>query len=134
MILSGKVKIVSDSWDETIRIGNEDLIYVLREYARSDGGGTDIVDESKTLGNVITVIPNCSMYAYFTDEECTLDEAKESLIDEIYGTCLCTAHYTGYSEWTIIGLKVDSLTLGGHDLVKEFKSHEGEYVHLLINE
>lgn len=133
MILSGKVKIVSDSWDETIQIGDEDLVYALREYARTVSG-TDIVDKSRTLGNVITVIPNCSMYAYFTDEECTLDEAKESLIDKIYGTCLCTAHYTGYSEWTIIGLKVDSLTLGGHDLVKEFKSHGGEYVHLLINE
>ena len=133
MIFSGKVKIVSDSWDETIQIGDEDLVYALREYARTVSG-TDIVDKSRTLGSVITVIPNCSMYAYFTDEECTLDEAKESLIDEIYGACLCTAHYTGYSEWTIIGLKVDSLTLGGHDLVKEFKSHEGEYVHLLINE
>ena len=133
MILSGEVKIVSDSWDETIQIGDKDLVYALREYARTVSG-TDIVDKSRTLGNVITVIPNCSMYAYFTDEECTLDEAKESLIDEIYGTCLCTAHYTGYSEWTIIGLKVDSLTLGGHDLVKEFKSHKGEYVHLLINE
>lgn len=133
MILSGEVKIVSDSWDETIQIGSEDLVYALREYARTVSG-TDIVDKSRTLGNVITVIPNCSMYAYFTEEECTLDEAKESLIDEIYGTCLCTAHYTGYSEWTIIGLKVDSLTLGGHDLVKEFKSHKGEYVHLLINE
>ena len=133
MILSGEVKIVSDSWDETIQIGDKDLVYALREYARTVSG-TDIVDKSRTLGNVITVIPNCSMYAYFTDEECTLDEAKESLIDEVYGTCLCTAHYTGYSEWTIIGLKVDSLTLGGHDLVKEFKSHKGEYVHLLINE
>lgn len=76
MILSGEVKIVSDSWDETIRIGNEDLIYALREYARSDGGGTDTVDRSRTLGNVITVIPHCSMYAYLQMENALLMKQK----------------------------------------------------------
>lgn len=55
------------------------------------------------LGKKKTILYNCQMYAYFTKDECTLDEARESMDVYLYtgeGVCECSGKYSGYSEWT----------------------------------
>lgn len=85
------------------------------------------------LGGKRSVIENCSMRAYFTQDESSLYEAQMKLVNMMYGGDMETkVSYVGYSEWTITGLDLDKFTIGGHDLTREFDSHMGEYMHLII--
>ena len=133
MILEGYVSIIDGTWTKDIQIGHDTLMDWFKNNAYKLGG-ICAFDNSKTLGTHDLVIPDCKMNAYFTKSKCSLDVAIRSVYEHLYGTVCGKAEYTGYSEWTILGLYVDSLTIGGHDLFKEFESHIGEYVHLCINE
>ena len=48
------------------------------------------------------------------------------------GTMRGHAQYTGYSEYTITGMRIELLTIGGHDLKAELMSHRDEYMHFVI--
>lgn len=90
-------------------------------------------EHRKGLGGRRAYIDNCNMRAYFTDKECTIEEAMESMITYMYGGDIKTkVDRVGYSEWTITGLSLDEFTIGGHDLERELRSHYGEYCHLII--
>lgn len=106
------------------------IISSIESFA-SENGMTG--NHNKGLGGRKAYIDNCNMRAYFTDKECTLEEAMESMITYMCGGDIKTkVDYVGYSEWTITGLEIDEFTIGGHNLEPEFRSHYGQYCHLII--
>lgn len=86
------------------------------------------------LGEKITYLPNCNMRIYYTDDECTLEEAESALLSKLDGDLSVRIFHTGYSEWTIDGLNLDEFRIGGHDLRQEIMSHEGEYCWIIITD
>ena len=85
------------------------------------------------LGKKITTIENANLRCWFSDTECTLEEAQmnfESYM--VTGNLITQGNYIGYSEWTITGFEVENLIIGGHDLEKELKDHTGQYIHLIL--
>lgn len=174
MIISGFIRLEKDRWDDNICIGDRRITRILQDYIEKYQKGAS-VNIKKGLGEEANTIPDCRVYAYFTNKECTLEEAQTALLRElesaeyddnnddavenddvlydddddvdelhriescgdpieVHGDVYSHAYYTGYSEWTVCGLRLDTLTAGGHDLKRELSAHEGEYVHLLINE
>lgn len=106
------------------------IIDEIEDYAEVNGV---LSHTDQGLGGRHSIIEKCNMRAYFTKSKTSLYEAQTSLINVMYGGDMQTkVSYTGYSEYTIIGLDLDEFTVGGHDLAKEFHSHIGEYVHLII--
>lgn len=120
-----------------------------------------VYDIDEGLGAKDLVIPRCSLRIYFTKDKCTLEEAMFALdlylecgetdeevddvdaedeVDDIEavtfieddGTMRGHAQYIGYSEYTITGMRIESLTIGGHDLKTELMSHIDEYMHFVI--
>lgn len=90
-------------------------------------------EHNNGLGGKISYIDNCNMRMYFTDSECDLKDAMEAMDVVMYGGDIKTkTNWYGYSEWTIIGLNLDTFTIGGHDLNKELNNHYGQYVHIII--
>lgn len=78
-------------------------------------------------------IPNAHLSCWFSDKQCTLEEAQmnfESYL--VMGNLLINGHYVEYSEWTITGFDVDCFIIGGHDLNEELKPHIGQYIHLIL--
>lgn len=85
------------------------------------------------LGKKITTIENANLRCWFSDTECTLEEAQmnfESYM--VTGNLITQGNYIGYSEWTITGFEVENLIIGGHDLEKELKDHTGQYIHFIL--
>lgn len=90
-------------------------------------------DSNPEFWGSISEIKNVNMYAYFSSDECTLEEAKMAFDCRIYGGDLYLAiENQGYSDWTITGYNVSTAMLGGHDLWSELVAHEGEYMHLVV--
>ena len=87
----------------------------------------------KGLGGKRAIIDECNLRVYFTDEECELEDAMLAMDVMMYGGDIQTkVTYVGYSEYTITGLNLDEFSIGRHDLDSEFRSHYGEYCHILI--
>lgn len=84
------------------------------------------------LGTRSTVIENASIRIFISDAKCTLYESEKRLLDELNGLCEVQGFNKGYDEFTILGLEIDTLRLGGHDLNKMLESHIGDYCHLII--
>lgn len=98
----------------------------------ADKFGCEIFDDIG-LGVRQTIIQNANLRCWFSDKECTLEEAQKSFESYLYtGNLLTSGHYIGYSEWTITGFDLDSFVLGGHDLKKELENHLGQYVHFIL--
>ena len=87
---------------------------------------------NRGLGEKLTVIPNCSLSIWYTDDECTFEEAQEALLNKLDGCLTVHTVLLGYSEYTITGLALDIFSIGGHDLEREFKDHIGEYCWIRI--
>jgi hypothetical protein len=79
------------------------------------------------LGEKLTVIPNCSLSIWYTEDECSFEEAQEALLNKLDGCLTVHTAFLGYSEYTITGLALDEFSIGGHDLERELKDHMGEY-------
>lgn len=88
--------------------------------------------DDEYLGKDISYIPNCCMSIWYTDEECTFDEAQEALCNYLDGCMTVEVAYLGYSEWTITGLDLEEFKIGGHNLKKELEDHIGEYCWIRI--
>ncbi|RGO65912.1 hypothetical protein DXB08_28715 [Hungatella hathewayi] len=85
------------------------------------------------LGGQKAIIEDCNLRIYFTDKECSLDEAMQAFDELVFGGDIQTkVSWVGYSEFTITGLELNWFTIGGHDLETEIGSHYGEYMHLII--
>lgn len=87
------------------------------------------------FGQKTTFIPNAHLSCWFSDEQCTLEETQMNFESySITGELLTAGHYVGYSEWTITGFDIDCFIIGGHDLNKELRQHEGQYIHLILTD
>lgn len=87
------------------------------------------------LGKKRTIIDNANLRMWFSDEECTLEEAQMNF--DCYmetGRLFTQGSYIGYSEWTITGFDVEDLTISSHDLDNELDSHIGQYCHLILTD
>lgn len=116
--------------DKECRYKCSSIISSIESYAAEHGF---IREKSTGLGGTQTFIKNCNMRALFTKEETTLSEAYLLFDTLMYGGDLITdTSLIGYSEYTITGMDLDEFTIGGHNLEKEFNSHMGEYIHLIV--
>lgn len=86
----------------------------------------------KGLGQLLTTIPNCSIRTYYTDAECSLEEAESLVADIFEGGLVSNIALEGYSEYTITGYSCENFTIGGHDLDAELKDHVGQYCWFII--
>ena len=101
-----------------------DTIMYAFDYRKTDKG----------LGGRYTYIKDVSMYIYYTESECSLEEAEASVVDKLYGTMEVDVRNVGYSEYTITGYNLEEFTIGGHNLSYELESHLGEYCWIVIEE
>ena len=85
------------------------------------------------LGTKISTINNANVRIWYSDVECTLEEAMMSVESFLSaGVLLTKGEYVGYSEYTITGFSINDFKLGGHDLDSELRSHLGQYAHIII--
>ena len=101
------------------------------QFADDIKGGT-VHHTEDNLGEDRAAIENVNLRIYVTDKECTLERAMTALVDKIEGSCVAETSLYGYSEFTVMGLDVDSFTVGNHDIEEILKSHEGKYVHFVM--
>ena len=135
-IISGKI--VTDGWNGlSIKNGYhtsglaDTFETIVRKHNLSE---IDYTDENETiLGRKFTTIPNCQIFIYYSKEETDIDTLQLELMERMEGFISYEAFLTGYSEYTICGLSIENLTIGGHDLVTEMLSHKGEYVYMILN-
>ena len=95
-------------------------------------------DEDKTQVEASVFIPKVSFRAYFSDNECSLEEAENNQILLSIGALDIFQEWYGYSEWTIMGYDVENFKLisedgGEHDLEQIFRNYIGKYVHIVID-
>ena len=106
------------------------LIERIENFANKYGMTCDHEDD---LGGRISFIPNCNLKIYFADKKCSLKKVMADFDASLYGGALETrVDWAGYSEYTILGMELNSFTIGGHDLNQELSSHYGEYSHIII--
>lgn len=86
----------------------------------------------KGLGGRKGYIEDANIRIYLTDNECSIDEAVESLLYKLEGEIKTDIALTGYSEYTITGYDIKDFSIGGHDLECELSSHIGEYIHFIL--
>lgn len=121
---------VSDDKEPRYSSHKVSIVDEIESYAESHGF---LRHKQTGLGGRQSYIRSCNMRAFFSKKECSLVEAHRRFDAMVYGGDLTTdTSYTGYSEWTITGMDLDEFTIGGHNLKREFESHMGEYVHLII--
>ena len=114
------------SWE---RYG-ESIIRKIENFADEYGV---LGEHHKGLGGRKAYIDDCNLRVYFTDKECELEEAMLTLDVLMFGGDIKTRiDLCGYSEYTIEGLDLIEFSIGGHNLDGEFRSHYGEYCHIII--
>jgi hypothetical protein len=114
----------SDSWDR-----DSPIVRQVESFAE-DNGMTG--HYKRGLGGDKSYIEDANIRVYFTDKECDIDEAMESLLFELEGEVKTDIALCGYSEYTITGYDVEDFSIGGHDLDYEFSQHVGEYIHFIL--
>lgn len=85
-------------------------------------------DTKKRIGHYISIIDNCNIRIYYTDTECSLEEAENMLASVFDGKYYTDKDLVGYSECTITGYRMNSCRIGGHNLKEEIEQHEGKYI------
>lgn len=83
-------------------------------------------ETSETINNVFFRFYEC-------DSKCSLEEALEGHLSKMFGNLEATGQEYGYSEYTIEGFTISSLTLGGHDIGRIINSKGDKYLHILID-
>lgn len=111
-----------------------DIANEIMKFAKKYGYYRDYYDND--AGGTVGMISNAKIYIYITDEKSSYEEATLHLLEELYGNVYNNIKNIGYSEDTITGFKIKGLSIIGideqYDLVKELKSHMGEYVHFVL--
>lgn len=106
---------------------------IINDFIEYDGIPHTIDYTEEGLGTESLMVPHCAIRVYFTDIECSIEEAQTEFLNLMYvGNYFSKGYNVGYSEYTITGFHVDTLTIGGHDLLKELKSHNGQYINMII--
>ena len=85
------------------------------------------------LGRRRAIHPQCRLRIWYSNFDGTLEEVMEQFDMKLYGGEVESEyHQTGYSEYTITGIDIDTFSIGGHDLERELTSHIGEFCHFIL--
>ena len=86
----------------------------------------------KGIGEYHTCIPDVLVTIYSSDNELSRDECTEAVVEQMFGCIHSIGKNFGWSEWTIGGCDLETLEVGGHDILRELESHVGKYIHFII--
>lgn len=137
MIIKGYIRIGTGCDYSVLYIDDEPIEDIVEELitSTSDRNRMGSVSYcSEGLGEKDYFLKNCRMKIYYSARKCSLKELQSNMVSYLCGDIEGSGYYTGYSEYTITGFSIRSLYIGGHDLKKELASHNGEYIHWLIDE
>lgn len=102
----------------------------IKSFAYTHG---HVGEHHRGLGGELIYLDNCNLRIYYTDKECSLEDAMLALDTFLYsGDMKLKVDFCGYSEYTITGIDLDEFTIGGHNLNNEMSDHIGEYCHFII--
>lgn len=142
--LSMSNKIIIEGWidkdgEENIIIRNDRLWYgdtlaeIINEEYKSDEILPSTLGECDDyMGGVSLFIPNCSLRFYHSKKKLKLEEVQEKYLKQLFGDIDIFGENYGYSEYTILGLDVEQLVIGGHNLEEILSNYIGEYTHIII--
>lgn len=131
MIISGYIDKNYDGWATINENAFADFMY---EFSEDNHIGLAF-ETDNDLGGKRTIIPNCNISMYFSNEPMEFEKAQEKFLKNYFsgeGIYEMEANYVGYSEWTIIGFELDKCQLGGHNLNDILLSNIGKYVNIVV--
>lgn len=123
-------------------VKNEDKEY---DYRRELGsliagaldrlGYLDIASEEDYEAGITKKVTakDVQMQLFASDTREKLDVIKEKVILDSMGLLEFEEHWFGYSEWTIEGYNIDTLELGGHDILNIISGLRGKFIYLVIS-
>lgn len=79
-----------------------------------DGEGEDLIE----------IVPNVKVCIYSNPKEFGYEKAEQMLIEKYFGSMSVESQDYGYSEYSIEGFEVYSLTIGNHDLIRILNSND----------
>lgn len=100
----------------------------IQQRVRSRDDVKSFSDYKRRIGRDINIIDNCSIRLYFTDKECTLEDADLMVATQLDGKYFSDKDLIGYSEYTILGYEINKCEIGGHRLLDIIREHIGEYL------
>jgi hypothetical protein len=94
-------------------------------------------EQDEDCTSISMFLPKISLSLFFSDKECSLDEAQKNVILMSLGGLDLYEEWWGYSEFTVMGYDILNFKLvskdgGEHDLDKIFRSYCGKYVHIVL--
>lgn len=102
------------------------------EYKLLQMGMKSRYDDYRSLGHRESHIDNCSVKLFFSDSKID-EELAGQLAENFDGDLYFETSLTGYSEYTITGMDIETLEIGGHNLLEILESHLKEYFLLRIS-
>jgi len=118
--LSGTIKLDWDNWEKI-------------KLVQDDGYKIDLIGRVKEATESYST--DIQVSYYISSNKITKREMIENHLKKLYGYCDASYESSDYahSSWTT-GTNYDSnLTIGGHNLFKELKSHEGKFILIILN-
>lgn len=88
----------------------------------------------ESLGGKITFLQDVNLECWFSDKECTLEEAQKNSENHLVttGGTAIIGHYVNHLYQTTIGFELDHFMIGKYELTGELFKHLGEYIHLIL--
>ena len=111
---------------------DEGIANTIKNLVINRSGVKSYSDYKKCLGRDINIIDDCSLRLYFTDTECSLEDADVALLSKLEGSYYSDISLVGYSEYTITGYDVKKCQIGGHDLLSIIANYIGKYMILVM--
>lgn len=129
----GEVSLVKNE-DKEYDDYNRELGYLIANALEKLGYTNEVSDEDHENGITKKFIAkNVQMQLFASDIREKLDDIKEKVILDSMGLLDFEEHWYGYSEWTIEGYNIDTLELGGHDILNIISGLRGKFIYLVIS-
>lgn len=106
----------------------------LKEEAFGEGDALYLSDDEKPLVERLEEIENkqVSIRWFASKEEKTFEQAEEDLIRTVMGEAEEVLLSNAYSDYTGYLWTNEDLTVGGHDLINELRSFEGQFINMEV--
>lgn len=117
---------ISQAIEEAIyNVAKEDMKESIYQYKDEDSASVSLY------------LPRVSFSLFFSDKECSLEEAQSNVALMSIGCLDLYEEWWGYSEYTIMGYDIINFKLvstdgGVHDLEQIFRSYNKKYVHIVM--
>lgn len=111
----------------------DDILWLDTKSDKANIDCVDIWDDEPLAGILESSIRHkkVSVKYYISSEKVTQEVAEDNFIRTIEGDSK-VEYQMGYSEYTGYLWTDEEITIGGHDLLKELKSFENQYLLLII--